>query len=124
MLKNVPSRYTGMPVNCRASTVKSAVNSISGGMRNSPTGTAKNRNINGKNTARTKSPPSSVHTVPISSAMKAYCATTLTLPASASNQAAPAPPSSNSPRASWRGVNCASSRRWRQISHRLMGNTR
>jgi hypothetical protein len=113
-----------MPVSCSRATVKSAVTPISGWTRNSPTGTAKNRNISGKNAAQTKVQPSSVHTVAISMAMKAYCATTLTLPASASSQPAPAPASRTSPRRSGRGCTCASSARLRQISQALMGKMR
>jgi len=120
----MPSRYTGIPVNCSIATVKSAVTPISGWIRNSPTGTAKNRNIRGKNAAHTKRQPSSVHTAAISMAMNAYCATTLTLPASASSQPAPAAASRISPRRSGRGCTCASSWRWRHSSQAVMGKMR
>ena len=73
---------------------------ISGCIRNSPTGTARNKNISGKNRVRTTCTPSTAHTAAINIAIKAYCAPILTLPASASSQAPPASASNIRPRQS------------------------
>ena len=83
----LPSRYTGMPVSCRARTVKSAVHDISCGRRNSPRGTAKNRNASGKAIACATAVPSTVGTASTRSATSASWVTELTEARSPSSHA-------------------------------------
>ena len=120
----MPSRNTGIPENCSAVTVKSAVQSISGGISASPIGTPNTRKPSGNMIARATSRPRIAITAAQTVATSANCFTTRTSPAYATSQIAPAQASSTSPSASGDGVSNASARRRCQINTSTMGTIR
>jgi hypothetical protein len=119
----LPSRSTGIPVNCNASTVKSAVQSIIVGTTNSPKGTPKNRNSSGNRIVSATSKPNTAGTASTSIATMANCDAALTTTTSDTSHSKASSSSANSAHGCARGVNSARRARWRQMSHRLIGST-
>src|SRR5947207_7885495 len=83
------SRYTGTPDKRSAATVKSAVQSMSVGTRNSPAGTANSRNASANPNTREAAKPMTVTIDDCSMNTSANCDTTPAPDADATNQSAP-----------------------------------
>ena len=113
-----------MPLRRSAITVKSAVQPISVGSKNSPTGAEKNRNSSGNSTTQATRKPSTAGTASTTIATKANWVTELTATSSPSSQTSAAAANAGSTQAAGCGTCCASAWRCRQISHSEIGGTR
>ena len=125
MMNCKPSRYTGIPLARKASTVKSAVHSMKYGRRKSPMGTAKNRNPRGKVRTLATCQPSTAGTDKTMSVTKANWVAAFTATRSPANQSMAAPNISSQASRPGCGTMGANTARWRHTSHsEIRGTTK
>src|SRR5689334_9921283 len=112
-----------MPEKRSAATVKSAVQSINVGSKNSPVGTAKSKKPSGNASAFAIRKPMIVTTAACNMNASANCSTTCALAAEATSHNPPAAKTNRTPHHQGRAVIAASSLRLRHASHRQIGTT-